>query len=69
MSNVVSLFKKGSKENPGNYKLMSLTSVVGVIGGDSTRQGLYAFGNQGLVSFVWRNTFFEKIIKKLRRSM
>ena len=29
IANVVPLFKKGSKNNPGNYRPVSLTSVVG----------------------------------------
>ena len=28
IANVVPLFKKGSRDNPGNYRLVSLTSVV-----------------------------------------
>ena len=30
-ANVTSIFKKGKKENPGNYRLFSLSSVPGKV--------------------------------------
>ena len=45
VANVVPLFKKDSKEKPGNYRPMSLTSVAGIL-----RDRIYQhLDSQGLI--------------------
>ena len=43
IANVVPLFKKGSRDNPGNYRPVSLTSVVGKLLERILRQEVCAF--------------------------
>ena len=42
IANVVPLFKKGSRDNLGNYRLVSLTSVVGKLLEKILRNRIYA---------------------------
>ena len=42
IANVVPLFKKGSRDNPGNYRPVSLTSVVGKLLEKILRDGIYS---------------------------
>eukprot|EP00061_Rhincodon_typus_P003667 g20667.t1 len=51
LANVVPLFKKGNRDNPGNYRPVSLTSVVGKLLEKILRHRKYAyFLENGLVS-------------------
>ncbi|GCB73634.1 hypothetical protein scyTo_0002714 [Scyliorhinus torazame] len=76
IANVVPLFKKGSKGNPGNYRLVSLTSVVGKLlerilrdriyshleanGCINERQHGFVKGRSCLTDFI---EFFEEVTK------
>ena len=76
IANVVPLFKKGSRDNPGNYRPVNLTSVVGKFLEKMLRDRIYArLEENGLVSdrqhgFVWGRScltnlieFFEEVTK------
>eukprot|EP00061_Rhincodon_typus_P004261 g22149.t1 len=51
LANVVPLFKKGCRDNPGNYRPVNLTSVVGKLLGKILRDMIYGhLEKNGLVS-------------------
>lgn len=52
IANAVLLFKKGVGDNPGNYRLESLTSVVGVILEKIIWDGIYSHLGMDLLGTV-----------------
>ena len=50
MANVVPLFKKGNRNDPGNYRLVSLTSVVGRLMEKVLRDRIY----EGFMT-IWKD--------------
>jgi len=78
VAHVVPLFKKGSKRNPGNYRPVSLTSVVGKLLEGVIRDRIYKYlDRQGLIresqhGFVRGRScltnlleFFEEVTRKV----
>eukprot|EP00061_Rhincodon_typus_P018619 g47854.t1 len=78
LANVVPLFKKGGKEKSGNYKLVTLTSVVGKLLEAILRHRIYTYlERQGLIrdsqhAFVHGKScltnlieFFEVVMKRI----
>ena len=60
LGNVIPLFKKGDKSNPGNYRPISLTSVVCTLMGSTPRDKIVEFLEKNNIIRDSQHGFFNK---------